>query len=155
MKATIINYDMIGSIADPDGIEIGSLPKGVGFERVRWDGANLIDLNILSQIWVQFIGGAFVLHCIEVPNSQLVTMNYSDRKKLWNNAGTYEIKTAEQEKIETNLKYRRAHYPTLSDQIGAIMKYLTTIPNIPTELQDLIDEIDAVKTKYNTTVRAG
>ena len=40
---------MIGSITDPEGIEIGALPKGVGFERVRWDGQKLIDLHELKK----------------------------------------------------------------------------------------------------------
>ena len=86
MRVLIRNYDIINKINVPDGVEIGSIPKGVGLERVRWNGNELIDLFDLTDIWVEFINGTFILHCIKVPHSQLIKMNYADRKKLWNNS---------------------------------------------------------------------
>ena len=152
MKVSLRNYDIINKINVPDGVEIGSIPKGVGLERVRWDGQKLIDLFMLHSIWVEYINGAFILHCIEVPKSQSVTMEYKDRKKLWNDNGVYSIKTNEQAQNELNLKHRKAHYPLISDQMGAIMKYFALQTGLPEELQKAIDDIEAVKEKYPTTL---
>ncbi len=143
---------MIAKINHPDGVEIGSIPKGAGLDHLRWDNEQeqLIDLVNLSSIWVEYTKGAFFLHCVEVPHSQLVRMRYQHRKKLWNNNGVYSIKQASQEKEETNREYRKSHYPPIGDQLGAIIKYLATQPNLPAELQKTIDDIEAIKEKYPT-----
>ena len=152
MKISLRNYDIINKINVPGGVEIGSIPKGVGLERMRWTGYVLIDLFTLRSIWVEHINGAFILHCIQVPHSQLVVMEYKDRKKLWNDDGVYSIKTHEQTQNELNLKYRKAHYPSIGDQMGAIMKYLALQSGLPEELQKAIDDIEAVKEEYPTTL---
>lgn len=142
---------MIGVISE-DGIEVGSLPGGAGFELVRWNGTELIDLSTLSAIYVVYINGVFELHCIQVPNSQLVQMRYKDRKKLWNDNGVYKIKSDEQKQKEINLQYRRSHYPLLSDQMGEIIKYLATKTDLPPGLQKIVDDIENVKTEFPTTL---
>lgn len=147
MKA-ILNKDIIIKTNVPDGIEIGNVSKDVGLELMRWDGSKLINLSMLNEIWVEYKNGCFILHCIKVHNSQLVSMNYSIRKKLWNDNGVYKIKTDEQIQTELNLQYRRGHYPQISDQIGEIMKYLSMKTDLTDELQNLIDKIDEIKITY-------
>ena len=152
MKVSIRNHDIIDRTNTIDGIEIGSIPKGVGIERIRWNGSEIVDLVSLDEIWVEHINGVFILHSIEVPYSQLVIMQYKDRKKLWIDYGVYKIKPDEQIRTELNLKYRRSHYPSISDQVGAIMKYFALQHDLPEELQKMIDDIVAVKDKYSITV---
>jgi len=149
LKVLIHNHDMLLKTKDPNGIEIGSLPKGAGLDHMRWDGNKLIDLLNLDKIWVEYINGSFRLHCIEVPHSQLVSMQYKDRKKLWTDIdGVYKLKSNEQIQDELNFQYRRSHYPQISDQIGAIMKYLKTKNDLPDELQELVNIVDDVKNNY-------
>jgi hypothetical protein len=94
MKATV-DQDIIIRIGIGD-TEITAIPKGVGLERLRWDGYQVIDLMTLDTIWVEDVGGVFILHCIEVPAAQAVVMTYPDRKNLINDAGTYRLKTAQE-----------------------------------------------------------
>lgn len=130
-------------------IDKGSIPAGVGLERLRWTGKALVDLASLDSIWCEYVNGAFLLHAIEVPFSQLVKMTYRDRKKLWNDNGVYKIKSDSQIQTELNLQYRKSHYPSINDQIGALMKYMARIyDGLPKELKEIIDEIDTVKNKY-------
>ncbi len=150
MKVKIFNHDMM--IKSKDGIEIDSFPKNVGIEHMRWTGEELIDLLDLDSIWCEYINSSFRLHAIQVPYSQHIQMQYKDRKKLWNNNGVYEIKSDEQIQTELNLQYRRSHYPQISDQMGAIMKYLATKDDLPNELQDIVDKIDEVKIVYPKVV---
>jgi len=152
LKVTIRDYDRINKINVSDGIEIGSIPKDVGLERVRWDGKKLVDLFKLSKMWVEYKNGIFLLHCIQVPHSQLVEMQYKDRKKLWNDNGIYKIKTEKEIKAEETIQYRKSHYPEISDQIGAVMKYLETKSDLSTELQELINEINTIKEQYPKSI---
>lgn len=94
MIATI-DGDMIVTVGRGD-TEIGDLPKGVGLERLRWDGSAIVDLATLSQIWVEPINGTFRLHCIPIGNSTLVDMRYADRKNLKINGSAPRVKTAEE-----------------------------------------------------------
>ena len=94
MKATV-QQDIITRIGVGE-TEITAIPKGIGLERLRWDGYQVIDLMTLNTIWLERQGGVFVLHCIEVPGSQAVVMTYPDRKNLINDAGTYRLKTAQE-----------------------------------------------------------
>lgn len=91
MKA-ILDRDIILQINMGD-TEIGHIPKGVGLERLRWNGSEIVDLMGLTAIWIEQQGGVWVLHCVEVPNSQLVTMTYAERRRLMNDAGTYRLMT--------------------------------------------------------------
>jgi hypothetical protein len=88
----ILNNDIIVRLttSENDGVEIGDIPKDVGLERLRFDGTQTVDLAALSAFWIE---SNFTLHCIEVPNSQYVVMNYSDRKYLISNDGTIRLKT--------------------------------------------------------------
>jgi len=81
MKA-VVSQDIIVHITERGDTEIGKLPKGIGLERLRWDGSKVVDLAGLDEIWVECKNGAFILHAIEVPGSQLVRMTYKDRKRL-------------------------------------------------------------------------
>lgn len=43
---------------------------------------------------------------------------------------------------------RKIEYPAIVDQLEAIFKYLSTIPNLPQETQAVLDSILSVKSKY-------
>jgi hypothetical protein len=105
MKATV-KEDIIVRVHNAGLTEIGTLPKDIGFERIRFDGTQVVDLNDLPQIWVVDHGTRFTLHCREifktvtvdneesqVSVAQLVTMTYADRKSLINDDGTIRVKT--------------------------------------------------------------
>ena len=128
--------------------EIGKIPKGSSISEMYWTGNILVNLSKQNSFYVEYINGGFKLHAIQVSNSQLVTMNYKDKKKLYNDDGVYKIKSDDQIQTELNLEYRRSHYPKISDQIGEIMKYLATKDDLPDELQELVDKIDTVKDVY-------
>jgi len=95
MKA-IVDKDIIVHITERGDTEIGRLPRGVGLERLRWDGSKVVDLADLDEIWVEYKNGAFILHAIEVPRSQLVKMTYKDRKRLTVEDGKIRLLTAEE-----------------------------------------------------------
>jgi len=95
MKA-IVDKDIIVHITERGNTEIGHLPRGVGLERLRWDGSKVVDLADLDEIWVEYKNGAFILHAIEVPRSQLVKMTYKDRKRLTVEDGKIRLLTAEE-----------------------------------------------------------
>ena len=77
-----LNNDMIVRVSATGTTEIGALPKGVGLERLRFDGENIIDLADLNKIHARCINGFFELHAVPVTGSQLVSMTYADRKYL-------------------------------------------------------------------------
>ena len=95
MKA-ILNRDMIVKLSISEGVEIGSIPKGVGLERLRWTGRELVDLMNLTAMWVKRIGSTFELHAVAVPGSQKVTMLYTERKRLIDDGGIYRVLTQEE-----------------------------------------------------------
>jgi hypothetical protein len=66
------------------GKQVGAIPKGVGWERLRYDHRidRVVDLMDLDEIYVRFKDGHFELHAVPVPRSQLVTMRYHDKHKL-------------------------------------------------------------------------
>ncbi len=104
MKA-ILNNDIIIKFDEVNGIEIGLLPKDVPHDRLRFDGNSVVDLYLQDQFHVEQINNTFVLHVISVPNSQLVVMNFRDRKYLTNDNGTYRVLTNQE--IADNEKKRR------------------------------------------------
>ena len=65
-------------------------------ERLRFDGEKVIDIAELTEFWVAQSGKGFDLHCVEVPNSELVQLNYSDRKYLRTNKSSIRLKTPEE-----------------------------------------------------------
>lgn len=82
---------------------IGPIPKGVGLERLRFDGEKVVDLMTLSEMWVQNKGGVFILHVIPLIGCQLVKMTYADRRRLINDGGAFRLLT-EQEIHSAELK---------------------------------------------------
>jgi len=92
MRAVLEN-DIIVHITERGDTEIGQIPKGVGLERLRWDGKKVVDLADLDQIWVEERNGVFILHAIEVPGTQKVSMTYADRKKLTRDADLIRLKS--------------------------------------------------------------
>jgi len=95
MKADL-RYDTILHITAGGDTEIGLIPsdkKGVGIERLRFDGSKIVDLADYSEMWVEKKAGVFLLHAVMVPNSQLVQMSYADRKNLVDDADTFRLKT--------------------------------------------------------------
>lgn len=98
----IVDGDIILKLYGGD-TEIGAVPKGVGLERLRFDGQKVIDLIELTAMWVELKQGIFVLHCIPLPDTQLVQMTYDQRNRLINNSGTYRILTDQEvEAAESN-----------------------------------------------------
>ena len=95
MKA-IVDRDIIVHITERGNTEIGRLPRGIGLERLRWDGSKVVDLADLDEIWVEHKNEAFILHAIEVPGSQLVKTTYKDRKRLTIEDGKIRLLTAEE-----------------------------------------------------------
>lgn len=51
MKA-ILDGDRIVKFCIDGGVEVGKPPRGVGIERLRWDGEKLVDLATLKDLWV-------------------------------------------------------------------------------------------------------
>jgi hypothetical protein len=104
MKA-ILKHDEILMIGDRHGVEVGNIPSGIGFERLRWNGSTLVDLMDLAQIWVKEEHPRFYkLHSIQVPGSQLVTMAYTDRKHLLTENGIIRVKTPQEQTDEQTAK---------------------------------------------------
>ena len=101
----ILDQDRIINFSDA-GIEIGTIPLGIDIRRLRWTGASLIDLNDLTEIWVEYKGGAFILHAIEVPGSQLVTMTYANRKDLKLDVNTIRLKTSDERYNESLISFQ-------------------------------------------------
>lgn len=113
MKATL-DRDIILAVGTGDD-EVGALPKGVGLERLRWTGAEVVDLMDLQAMWVEPVGGAYVLHAIPVQNSQHVEMRYADRKLLIAGNGGIRLKS-EKEITEEKVKKK---IQTLLSRISA------------------------------------
>ena len=102
MKA-MLKEDIITHVTMLGDVEIGDLIPGVGLERLRFNGVEVVDLADLSEIWVRPLSDTFFeLHSIEVPGSQLVTMEYVNRKRLYLDDGVVKIR-AEQEQIDKEL----------------------------------------------------
>lgn len=123
MRATVFEDFIVSFGGDT---EIGSLPKGVGLERLRWDGQKLIDLDKIEAIWVRCRAGVFELHVIEVPGSQVITMRYADRKRLYVENGVIGIRTAEEmEALEQAEADRITQNSTLKTEALAFASGLT------------------------------
>jgi hypothetical protein len=127
MKA-IIKEDIIVNITERGNVEIGTLPKGVGVERLRWDGNKLVDLADLNEFWVRSTGGSFELHAVKVPNSQLVLMTYANRNNLILENSIIRIKTSQELQDEQKAKFNAA----------LKAKLRTTLRNNIGDLEDLL-----------------
>ena len=136
------------------GVDIGTLPKGVGLERLRWTGEELIDLYDLDTIYVNPIN--LTLHATHLDNTQPVKMKYKDRNKLVkdNKTNKLRVKTQteiDQPKLDEYRNRRRPEYPSMNDQLGAIIKYLKTKDDLPYELEQIIKSIDSTKKRWPKT----
>jgi len=89
----ILDRDIIIGWRD-SGIEVGTPPSGVGLERLRWDGEQIVDLADLSTIHISRVNGVYELHCVAVSGSQPVYMGYVDRKNLISDGGVYRVLNA-------------------------------------------------------------
>jgi hypothetical protein len=78
------------------GTEVGNPPPGVGLERLRWDGANIVDLFTLSSIWVEPLNGHFILHAVTVPGAYQVAMTYNQRDLLILDNGVPRLSTTQE-----------------------------------------------------------
>ena len=95
----------------------------------------------------------FALHADKQPNTQKIKMTYQDRFNLIEDPNTKVIRVKTQEEIELPKikeyrKRRKKDYPTLVDQMGAIIKYLKTKKDLPRELDLIVSEVDRVKNNW-------
>jgi len=157
MARAIIRDDKIVKLTSDRnlGEDIGKLPGGIGFERLRWDGEKIVDLFYLDKFYVD----KTTRHIYARPHDgcDLVEMSYSDRKKLTVDSETGNLRIKTQAELDKPKKdeykaRRRVEYPSIGDQMGAIMKYLKTKTDLTDELKDLINIIDETKNKWEKTV---
>ena len=94
MQATL-NNDIVVMLGRGPTTIPDDYPRNVGWERLRFDGENIIDLATLDGFWVEHKSGMFVLHCIEFANTTFIPMTYAQRKLLYFDGGI-RILTAEQ-----------------------------------------------------------
>lgn len=66
------------------GVNVGRVPRGVGWERLRYDHRieKVVDLMDLDVIEVRYKDGNFELHAVPVKGSTPITMRYHERHKL-------------------------------------------------------------------------
>ena len=101
MRAILNNDIIVTLVSDPSkGTEIGDIPKGIGMDRLRFNGVEVVELSELSAFWVEPVSGIYVLHAVQVQNSYYVEMAFDDREYLHINNGVLTIKTPEQIEIE-------------------------------------------------------
>ena len=98
----ILKNDLIVSytVKETEGVEIGTPPKDIGLERLRFDGSNIVDIASLSAFWVEPRSEGFILHCVEVPGSEYLEFAYADKKLLILNGGTLRLKAPEEVEAE-------------------------------------------------------
>ena len=154
MARAILNDDCIVKITvDPNlGREVGLIPKGVGFERLRWNGFEMIDLIDLDEYYVS--RNTFKLHIKPASNRDLVKMQYQDRKYLFFDGHKIRLKTQDEinkPKRDEYIARRRKEYPSISDQVALIMDYLKTKPGIGKELEQTINKIEVIKNRWPKT----
>ena len=160
----IINKDEIVklTLSETAGTEIGDLPREggqtVGFERLRWNGSEVVDITTIETSTGFHVEPNFKLHIVPLPDTQHVEMTYIERNVLKNDSGTIRPKTRAELILEADVRYinkRKQEYPDLSSQIGVLMKYFATSGSFPTsydeldsEFKTLLRDIDVVKDKF-------
>ena len=152
----ILNNDVIVSLVmnETDGTEIGDLPKGVGMERLRFNGSEVVDLADLTAFWIE--EGNFALHCVWVSNSQYFEMSYVDRKRLVLTDSGFRLKTLEEitieeqavkiQKLKNKLKIKlRNSIGDIQDQnmntLAFVCALIVYARMQPQQLGDFFDEI--------------
>jgi hypothetical protein len=135
------------------GVEIGNKPSKIGWERVRWDGKKLIDLN--AERDTKYIDPHGIMHCIELPGTQPVFMKWSERKRLRRINGTWFLLSEEAMENEKAmfeetlmLNKRKVNYPSKGDQLDAILRYLEKQNDLTEELEGVITKWKDIKAKF-------
>ena len=131
----ILEDDRIVSLTRSGGVEIGNLPPGVGLERLRWNGKEVIDLADQASFWVEPVGSTYLLHVIQVPGSQQVSMTYPDRYRLTTDPdGTIRLKTdteMQQEQQQEQLSMLKSKVRVkIREQIGDIEDRLADLQKL-------------------------
>ena len=154
----ILNNDLIVSytVSETEGVEIGTPPKNIGLERLRFNGSEIVDIATLSAFWVEKRSEGFVLHCVEVPGSTYLEFDYADRKLLIINGGSLRLKTIEEvdaEQLEIKIKVLKNKLRLkLLNSIGDtqdqnmntlafVCALIIYVRNQPPALADFFDEI--------------
>ena len=134
----ILEQDIIRNVVLEGGVDVG--PKlNAPLDRLRYDGLQLVDLATMSAIWVEPIGKYFQLHAVQVPNSQLVAMQYRERVYLTRDPdGTIRL-TTQQERDDME---RIAAVRLLKDQLHGTLQ--REIGEIEDRLQDIYKLIFAL-----------
>jgi hypothetical protein len=131
------------------GIEVGDLPKGVGLERLRWDGEKIVDLNDLDEMWVN--PTTKICYPSEKPGLRKVIMKWKEREHLKVEGDIVRLKTKEEidePKKNEYMNRRRKEYPPIGDQLDMIWKFLDTQPNKSPEIESMLNYIKSVKDKW-------
>ena len=155
MKANL-KEDIIVMLTENGKVDIGTLPKNVGLERLRFDGKCVVDLFNLNEIWVRHVSGTFELHAVEVLKSQKIVMNYTERKKLFLDGNTIRLLTT-QEVINNEIDIKKKQILTqlnqrLKGKLGdmteltlnntmLIMALIVYARNQPTSLGNFFDKL--------------
>jgi hypothetical protein len=149
LKAVIKNDEII-KLSLTTGVEIGEIPKGVGLERLRWTGTELVDLGTLDVMYRHKRTGK--LHARRRPGTEKVRMKYKDRKNLirGRNGRLRPMRPAEilARADKDYRKFRKAEYPEIGDQLDAILFYLNGLPEPTPELRKIIKRVKEVKVRY-------
>lgn len=153
MSRAIIKDDCIVKLTTKNniGVEVGTIPKGVGFERLRWDGNKLIDIFYLKEFYVD--KNTFKLHITHKNNTNLVVMNYKDKNKLVVDSITNKvrIKTQLESNKLKNEEYkarRKNEYPDIGDQLEVIWLAIESFNIIPSKTSKMIQMIKDIKLKW-------
>lgn len=92
-----LDRDLITNFHRNGDTEVGDKPPGVGLERLRFDGTQIVDLADLSLFHVEHLGGCqFILHAISVPGSQPISMTYDQRRHLIYDGNMIRLKTSQE-----------------------------------------------------------
>jgi len=163
MRATL-DRDIIVCFTEKGETEVGPRPealRGVGLERLRFDGKKIVDLMGLTEIWVEPLpGGAFTLHAVPVPGAELVKMSYLDRRNLVRDPGgkirikTASELTAEKLELESQLLKNRIR-DTLAGAVGDRDDQLADLYKIVAVLIDYLLTHDLAAAAILTAILPG
>lgn len=123
--------------------DIGALPKGVGFDRLRFDGKRLVDLADLETIYVRPSPGGYDLHVVAVPGSQPVTMRYAERKRLTMEGGTIRLMSEAEAEERQQAREQKNQVERLSAQFGGARGHLAVLYEAVRILLAQVDSAEA------------
>lgn len=151
MARAIIKHGRIVKLTIQNiGIEVGVIPKGVGLERLRWNGTELIDLMDLDEIYVD--RETRVLHIEDKGNCEKVKMKYNERFDLFKDPITklLRIKTQEDKdriKNDIHIAKLKNKSPSLEHQVEIILGYLSERDDLTKELKELLEITNSIRNK--------